>query len=261
MTSLSRVLLFAVVAVVPANTWAAPSPQIFFGEDLPQFDDETLLLHPISDAARAQFLSNLSSFVTENFESFPPNSPATLALNFGAFGSATLQDVAVPPGTPGKITQGVAPGRPLSDIGNEVLGIALCVLHYVFPATGSVRILRCRYRRLRRPTHHYVCRRNFADAHCPEHALTDGLGGSVLYFGFIDIANPFMNVSFDNTSVGTGIFDIFAFDDLTIGTAQQIVVAGVPTLTEWGMAFMALFLAVSAVFYIRRQQRSEVRLG
>ena len=54
------------------------------------------------------------------------------------------------------------------------------------------------------------------------------------------------------------IFDVFAFDDFTIGTAQQVVVAGVPTLTEWGMAFMALLLAVSGVFYIRRQ-RTEFR--
>jgi hypothetical protein len=260
MTSLSRVLLFAVVAVVPANTWAAPSPQIFFGEDLPQFDDETLLLHPISDGARAQFLLNLSSFVTENFESFAANSPAPLALNFGAFGSATLQDVAVPPGTPGKITQGVAPGglypisatrfwesrsafsitfsQPQVALGFYAVDVGdfdgQLIITYV---DGSSHVLTV-------PN---------------THSLTT-LGGSVLYFAFIDPANPFIKVTFDNTSVGTPIFDIFGFDDLTVGAPLPFV-AGVPTLTEWGMAFMFLFLAVTAVFYIRRQQRSEVRLG
>jgi hypothetical protein len=261
MTSLSRVLLFAVVAVVPAHTWAAPAPQIFFGEDLPQVDDETLLLHPNADAARVQFLSNLSSFVTENFESFLANSPAPLALNFGAFGSAMLQDVGVPPGTPGKITQGVAPGGlyPISPTKFWESRSAFSVTFSqpqvalgfygvdVGDFNGQLTIT-------------YVDGSSHVLIVPNTHSLT-ALGGSVLYFAFIDPANPFTKVTFDNTSVGTGIFDIFGFDDLTVGAPQQVVVAGVPTLTEWGMAFMFLFLAVTAVFYIRRQQRSEVRLG
>jgi IPTL-CTERM motif len=255
MTSLSRVLLFAVVAFVPANTWAAP--QIFFGEDLAQVDDERLLSHPIADAARAQFLSNLSSFATEDFESFQADRLAPLPLNFGAFGSATLQDVGVPPG---KITEGVVPGGlyPISGTkfwesrSNFSITFSQPQVAFGFYAVDvgdfdgqlTITYLDGSSRVLIVPNTHSLL----------------ALGGSVLYFAFIDTANPFTMVSFDNTSVGTGIFDIFGFDDLTVGAPQQVVVAGIPTLTEWGMAFMFLFLALTAVFFLRRQ-RSEVRLG
>ena len=99
---------------------------------------------------------------TANLENFSAGASAPLVVNFGPAGTATLQGDGVIVSVPSGMTNGF--GR-LSDIRNEVLGIELYVLHYVLPATGSVRILRRRYRRLRRPTHHYLCRRIFADAH------------------------------------------------------------------------------------------------
>ncbi len=44
-------------------------------------------------------------------------------------------------------------------------------------------------------------------------------GGSVLYFGFYDLETSFESVTFGNTAPGA---DWFGFDNLTIGTHEQI---------------------------------------
>jgi hypothetical protein len=252
MTSLSRVLLFAVVAFAPANTWAAP--QTFFGEDLGQGENVRLPSHPNADAARAQFLSNLSGAVTANLENFSAGASAPLLVDFGASGSATL----LGGGSINEVVSGTnGLGRyPISgtkywDDSNSTFSLTFSQPQAAFgfygvdigDFNGQVTI-------------------TYADG--SSHMLTipntvNGLGGSVLYFAFIDTTNPFTSVSFGNTGAGSGLDDFFGFDDFTISTTQQVVVA-VPTLTEWGMAFMALLLAVTAVFYIRRQ-KIELRLG
>lgn len=249
MTSLSRVFLFAVVAFVPANTWAAP--QTFFGEDLGLGEDVRLPSHPNADAARAQFLANLSNPFTANLENFSAGATAPLVVNFGAAGTATLQGtgeiVEVLSGTNGFGRYPISGTKYLDSSATFSITFSQPQVAFGFfgvdigDFNGQVTV-------------------TYVDGTSQMLTIpntTNGLGGSVLYFGFIDIANPFVSVSFGNTAIGE---DVFAFDDFTIGTAQQVVVAGVPTLTEWGMAFMALLLAVSGIFYIRRQ-RPELRLG
>lgn len=44
-------------------------------------------------------------------------------------------------------------------------------------------------------------------------------GGGVLFWGLINQAKTFTNLSFSNTSAGD---DSFAFDDMTIGSIEQI---------------------------------------
>jgi hypothetical protein len=252
MASLLRVLLFAVVAFVPASTWAAP--QTFFGEDL-GLGELVRVPHPNADAARAQFLANLSNPFTANLENFSAGASAPLVVNFGPAGTATLQGDGVIVAVPSGMTNGF--GRyPISGTNywdsSNTFSITFSQPQVAFGFYGvdigdfdgqvTVTYLDGTAQTLTIPN------------------TTGGLGGSVLYFAFIDIANPFTSISFGNTSVGTGIDDFFAFDDFTIGTAQQVVVAGVPTLTEWSMALMALLIVVSGMFYIRRQ-RTDLRLG
>ncbi|RMH04983.1 MAG: PEP-CTERM sorting domain-containing protein [Nitrospirae bacterium] len=43
----------------------------------------------------------------------------------------------------------------------------------------------------------------------------------MLYFGVIDTGNPFTKVTFGNTASGV---DFFGFDDMTIGSVQQVQV-------------------------------------
>jgi hypothetical protein len=54
-----------------------------------------------------------------------------------------------------------------------------------------------------------------------------GQNGSVIYFGYIDAANPFTSASFANVGGGGG--DDFGFDNMTIGSAQQVVPVPEPT--------------------------------
>src|SRR5436189_283200 len=84
---------------------AAPSyatPTTFFGEDL-NGNANVRIAHPISDAARTSFFSNLSGVGTETFESFAAGS-TTISPSFGAAGTATLSGgtiVSIPTGTDG----------------------------------------------------------------------------------------------------------------------------------------------------------------
>jgi hypothetical protein len=61
-------------------------------------------------------------------------------------------------------------------------------------------------------------------------------GGSVLFWGVIDTANPFTEVRFGNTAAGV---DVFAFDDFTIATPGQVVPVPTPLLLL-GLGFAAL---------------------
>ncbi len=64
-----------------ATNQAYATPVTFFGED-PNATGGTPIAHPVSDATRASFLTNLSSPGTETFDSFSPGA-TNVAANFG----------------------------------------------------------------------------------------------------------------------------------------------------------------------------------
>ena len=71
-------------------------------------------------------------------------------------------------------------------------------------------------------------------------------GGGILYFGYVNTDNPFTSITFGNTTAAAGTLgDAFAFDDMTIGSVEQVVrtpeVAS--TLMLMGMAVGSLSLA------------------
>lgn len=75
----------------------------------------------------------------------------------------------------------------------------------------------------------------------------NGPNGSLLFYGIIDAANPFVSATFGNTNAGT---DIFGFDDLTVGDVGQI--ANVPAPAAMGLLGLGLF-AMGAVARRRRK--------
>jgi len=77
----------------------------------------------------------------------------------------------------------------------------------------------------------------------------NGAGGSVMYFGLIDTENTFTKVTFGNTNSGT---DYFAFDDMTIGSLEQVVGNPVPDAgSSRALAALGLFALVG---FARKQR-------
>jgi hypothetical protein len=202
----------AALALVAVNASAAP-PVTFFGEDLGLGENVRLPSHPNADAAKANFLASLTGVVTQTFESFPDLAGAPLRLDFGASGVATLQGDGfiqrIPSGTDGF-------GRyPISGSQYFRSGTAFSVV-FAKPqaAFGFYGV----------DLGDFAGRLTVTYADGSSNTLQvphtiNGPGGSVVYFGFIDVTNPFTSVSFGDTAPGT---DVFGFDDFTIGTPAQV---------------------------------------
>lgn len=224
-------VLLSVLIFVAGSAGAAPL--IFFGEDLGLGEGVRLASHPNADAAQAAFLANLVGVGTEDFEGFAAGTPAPLAIAFPGAGTATLSGggavANVPVGTNGV-------GRyPIS--GNQYweTGTAFAItFDQPVAAFGfyGVDIGDFSGQVVLELTNGSSTLVNIGNS-------TSTAGGSVLYFGYIDVDNPWIKVTFGNTAPGT---DFFGFDDMTIGSVEQVVPA-VPepsTLVLLGCAGLAL---------------------
>jgi hypothetical protein len=220
-------------------------PITFFGSDTGLGDGNgQLLVHPNADAARDAFLASLVGVGTETFDSgFAHGAAAPLALTFPGAGTATLTGsgevmnenfdpvsfggAANPSGEWfGRFAisddfyygQVVAPGFSVlmsdpvaafgfyaTDIGDFSGTLTLEL------ANGGVTIV-------------------------PVPVPLSSPGGGVLYFGVIDTANPFVSVTF-NASAGS---DAFGFDDLTIGSVEQVRIPEPATLALLSLGLLGL---------------------
>ena len=198
---------------------SAAAPTTFFGEDAGLGESTRLTTHPNADAARDDFLAHLTNAGVEDLESFVAGTGAPLNIDFGTAGTATLEGTgsiqSVPTGTNGYgrypisgdkywevqgdfeiefTTPQVAFGFYGIDVGDFN---GQLTIEYTSGETETVTI--------------------------PH--TTSAAGGAVIYYGFIDLSNPFTSVTFGNTGSGT---DVFAFDDFTIGTREQIIENEIP---------------------------------
>lgn len=197
--------------------------------------------YPNSVTAQTQFLSNLSGVGTENFESFPTGSIAPLSLSFPGAGTATLT------GT-GSILNVPAPG---SSAGR-------------FPTSGD------QYWSINVTTGSFgvtfgsnVAAFGFFGTDIGDFggilnlALTQAGGGivnltvpngttdgAVLYYGFIaDTQDELITgISFSSASGFGG--ETFGFDDMTIGSLEQVCRENCTTVPEPG----SLSLLAGALF-------------
>jgi len=207
---------FTLSAMIALLAFAGPvaAEQTFFGEDLGAGENVRLLLHPNSDAARALFISNLLSSGTEDFESFADDTPNPLAITFPGEGTATMLGNGkisnVPAGTDtvgnfpisGDNLWVLQPGVPLSIAFDQPVSAFGFYATDIGDFGGQV-------------TLNLV---NGGDKLLTIPNTINGVGGSVIYFGVIDTADPFNNITFGNTAAGV---DFFGLDDLTIGTVEQ----------------------------------------
>jgi hypothetical protein len=230
----------------------------FFGEDANVGEANRLLVHPLSDAARANFLSSLVGVGTETFESFADGTVLPLVLNFpGSVGgiTATLSgsgfvDVLPGVGTNGAGRYPISGTHYLDGVNASTGGTALTInfssqiAAFGFYGTdigdfnGTIEL---------RLSGAVVSTVNVGNS-------TGNAGAGVLFFGVIDNVNTFDQVIFRNTGSGS---DVFGFDDMTIGDLQQVIPPGPGTaVPEPGSALTGLLAAGLCLgrFTARRRQ-------
>ena len=245
-------LAAAIGAALMGSVGTAHAYLIFSGEDINSSSSNPLTSIPNSAAAEAGFLSNLVGVGTEDFEGLATGSFQPLALTFPGAGTATLN------GGNGAVAS-VAPGS-TNGFGRYSIPSASSSNYWEVSAGGSG---------------NFVV--NFSDPVAAfgfygidigdfggqlELELSNGdvlnvgntegsfgsTDGSVLFFGFIaeSVGELFTSVSFLTT---TGQGDVFAFDNFTVGSLEQVNPVPEPTT----LALMGLGLA--GLGYSRRRKR------
>lgn len=215
----------ATAALVSAAAAPANAYQVFFGEDLNNSSSRPLSASPDASAAEQDFLANLTGVGTEDFEGFRSSQSGSLALTFPGAGTATLNggNGAIENVRSGK-TNGFGrygtSGRQFWEVqaggsGNFTTSFAEPVAAFGFYGIdigdfGGQLVLQLN------------------DAANTRLTVNNTIGssgstdGSVLFFGLVaeDASELFTQVIFQ-TSTGQG--DVFAFDDMTVGSLVQVV--------------------------------------
>jgi hypothetical protein len=202
-------------------------PVTFSGID-PNGPQVALTSTPNSDAARANLFSNLTGVGTETFETQSGGAPLT--VSFGVAGAATLTGsgsvMSVAPGTTngagrysvpsatsskyfevtagGGGTFGLTFSNPIAAFGFYGIDIGDFNGTLTLSLTDTLN--------------------NVTNLSVPS-AAPNVANASVLYFGFYDTSTEYKSISFNSTS-GSG--DIFAFDNFSIGSAQQVIPNAAP---------------------------------
>ena len=220
-----RLLGAGLVAVM--TTGAPLGAQVYFGLDnTGSASTRATLVNSV--AAQNSFLAQLSGVGTETFEGFSRGSSVPLALSFPGAGTATLSgngcvsdiqwsacsnqvDNSTPGGTNGFGRYPISGSKYFEvDAGSFRIDFSSAVAAFgfygvdigEFGGTLAMRFYNGTSVLYEQPV-----------------AIATG-DGSAFYFGYINTANPFTAVEFVRGGAGG---DVFAFDDMTIGSKEQVV--------------------------------------
>jgi hypothetical protein len=211
---LTLAVFAAVLALLLSSGAALAFQATFFGEDLGLGESTRLTTFPNATAARTSFLANLVGVGTETFESYTAGTDAPLAITFTGAGTATLQGDGAIATVTGTGTNGF--GRYATSGTNywEVTGTFSIEFDSSVAAFGFYGI----------DIGDFGGQVTLETEDGTSTLYTipntiNGSGGGVLFFGVIDTVNTFTKATFGNTAAGT---DVFGFDDMTIGSVEQV---------------------------------------
>ena len=229
----------------------------FFGEDT-DGSESTRSTNVNSLNAETLFLANLVGVMTEDFDGFVTGTGAPLALMFPGAGGATLTGggtiatLACSPGPDPNCTTTNGVGRyPVSSPNFWEVNATNFVINFVDPVAafgfygndigdfGGQLMLS------------FMTGGGAIPVMIPHMVINSGFGGvnggNLFYFGYINVANPFTSVTFSMNNTG----DFFGFDNMTIGSVQQVVL--VPEPSTWLLVGMGLF-GLGVMARLRRRE-------
>lgn len=233
-------LILATLLCLTANQGSA-AIVTFFGEDVNRAGDPNVVTPVNSSAASGRFLANLANVGTETFESFRTGTFVPLTANFSGLGTAVLS------GT-GTVVSG-------NDGGGR------------FPVSGTQYLLTDAGAGFNLRFSAPVSAFGFYGTDIGDYGgqivltLTDTSGalttltvpntigsngstsGSMLYYAFLDSGNAYTNIEFSDTSTP----DVFAFDNITVGSINPAPEPGAFALMGFGLV---------SLFALRQAKRS-----
>jgi hypothetical protein len=220
---------------------AASAFTVFFGEDVNNSESTPLAAFPNATAAEAAFQSNLFGVGTEDFEGFSSGTGNPLALVFPGAGTATLSGgggaiASVTAGTTNGFGRYGTSGTNYWEVdagasGDFTISFSAPVAAFGFYGVdigdfgGQLQL------QFDDPASSLLTVNNTIGS-------SASTGGSVFFYGVIvsNAGEQFSKIQFE-TSTGQG--DVFAFDDMTVGSLQQAAVpvpaAGVLAAAGFGM--------------------------
>lgn len=203
-------LFLGLVLISPASA----GPLTFFGNDPNVFLTGGSGVFPNALNARAGFLSNLVGVGTESFESFLDGATGPLSLSFPGAGAATLLGSGAidddPDLTFGQRAITGSKWWRTSTSNNFSIEFANPVAAFGFFGIDAGETSRLQLT---------LTSANGSTLNLPvPHPVGFSQNGAVFFYGYIDRDNPWVSVDF----TGQGQTEFFGFDDMTIGSVQQV---------------------------------------
>lgn len=221
-------LIVTAFAVVGFASPVLAAPVTFFGEDVNTTGDPNQAVFTNATAARNSFFKNLSGVGTETFESFAPGASPPIVLSFPGAGKATLNGSGnIASGNDGAGRYAFS-GSQYYEAGTDNFGVTFSapISAFGFYGTdigdfgGQLTLT-------------LLGSGGSKTLVVPNTIGGDGsTSGSNLYFGFYDTVNTYTSITFGNNSGGS---DVFAFDDLSVGSISQVTPSPAPEPASWAM--------------------------